>query len=127
MATSTKKAPGGIKKMEAVRQALNELGKDAMPLRIQAWVKQKYGIEMSADHVSVCKGTILRKARGKRKTRAVTQASVAQNSAEPHEQARPAPAARGNGISLDDIAAVKGLVERVGANCLKQLVDVLAR
>jgi hypothetical protein len=124
MVTNTKKAPGGITKMEAVRRALSELGKKAMPIQIQAWVKEKYGIAMSADHVSVCKGTILRKARGKRKAAAVTQPSAAQNS-EPPEQARPAP--YGNAISLDDIATVKSLVGRVGADSLKKLVDVLAR
>jgi hypothetical protein len=117
MAANTRKARGGLTKMEAVRRALSELGKDAKPLQIQAWVKEKHGIEMSADHVSVCKGTILRKARGKRKAAAVR----------PREQARPAPAAQRNGISLDDIEAVKGLVGRVGADNLKQLVDVLAR
>jgi hypothetical protein len=124
MATNTKQAQGSIKKMEAVRRALSEMGNDTKPLRIQAWVKEKYGIEMSADHVSVCKGTILRKARDKRKSAAITQPSAAQNS-EPREQARPAP--QGNAISLDDIATVKSLVGRVGADSLKKLVDVLAR
>jgi hypothetical protein len=125
MATNTKKAPGSIKKMEAVRRALSELGNDAMPIRIQGWVKDQFGIALSADHVSVCKGTILRKARGKRKAAgAVTQMSAAQKSAEPREQARPAP--RGNPISLDDIEAVKSLVGRVGADGLKRLIDVLA-
>ncbi|HEV3259876.1 MAG TPA: hypothetical protein VG013_23615 [Gemmataceae bacterium] len=79
---------------------------------------------MSADHVSVCKGTVLRKARGKRKAVAVPQASAARNE-EP--QVHRASAPRGGSISLDDITAVKGLVDRVGADSLKKLVDVLAR
>jgi hypothetical protein len=36
MATNTKKAEGGITKMEVVRRALSKLGKDAKPLQIQA-------------------------------------------------------------------------------------------
>jgi hypothetical protein len=116
-----KKSQGGIKKMEAVRRALSKSGRDAKPLRIQAWVEEKYGIEISADHVSVCKAIILRKGRGKRKTASVTQPSAAQNSAGPRQQGR------ADAISLDDIEAVKGLVGRVGPGSLKQLVDVLAR
>ncbi|HEV3260387.1 MAG TPA: hypothetical protein VG013_26260 [Gemmataceae bacterium] len=123
MTSNTKKARGKITKIEAVRRALAELGKDAKPLQLQAWIKEKLGIEMSADHVSVCKGTILRKARGKRKVVAVPQASAARNQ-EP--QVHRAPVPRG-GISLDDIEAVKGLVGRIGPDSLKKLVDVLGR
>lgn len=36
-------------------------------------------------------------------------------------------AARGGGISLRDIETVKDLVERVGADSLKKLIDVMAR
>jgi hypothetical protein len=123
MATNTKKARGGITKMEAVRRALAELGRDAKPLQLRGWVKEKLGIEMSADHVSVCKGTILRKARGKRKAAvAVPQSSAARNE-EPQVHRAPAPRV---GISLDDIEMVKGLVGRVEADSLKKLVDVLA-
>jgi hypothetical protein len=38
-----------------------------------------------------------------------------------------APAPQGGGISLRDIETVKDLVERVGADCLKKLIDVMAR
>jgi hypothetical protein len=53
----------------------------------------------------------------------VTQPSAARNE-EP--QVHREPALR-NGISLDDMEAVKGLVGRVGSDSLKKLVDVLAR
>lgn len=36
-------------------------------------------------------------------------------------------AARGGGISLRDIETVKDLVERVGADSLKKLIDDMAR
>jgi hypothetical protein len=124
MATSTKKSEGGITKLEAVRRGLAELGKDAKPVQLQQWVKATYGITMTADHVSTYKSSILRKAGSKgKKPAAVAQASIARNE-EP--QVRRAPPPRG-GISLDDIAAVKGLVGRVGPDSLKKLIDVLAR
>jgi hypothetical protein len=113
-----------LTKMEAMRRALADLGRDAKPAQLRGWVKEKFGIAMSADHVSTYKGTILRKKSGKRKAAAVTQPSAATNE-EP--RVRRAPAPRGNGISLDDIAAVKGLVGPVGADGLKELIDVLAR
>jgi hypothetical protein len=123
MATNSKKARGGITKQEAVRRALAELGPDAKPRQIQGWVKDTFDIDMGTDHISTTKGQIFR-ASGKRKQAAVAQPSAPQTSAEPREQARPAP--RAGGISLDDIAAVKVLVRRVGADGLKRLIDVLA-
>jgi hypothetical protein len=122
MTNNTKKVRGKITKMEAVRRALAELGRDAKPSQIQGWVKEKYSIEMGTDHISTAKGQILRKAGGKRKSPAITPAATAQPAA-----ARHGPASQGNGFSLDDIEAVKGLVGRVGADGLKKLIEMLAR
>jgi hypothetical protein len=49
--------------------------------------------------------------------------------AAPEAPVRATPAARpvGEGISLGDIAAAKDLIERVGADGLRALIDVLAR
>jgi hypothetical protein len=80
-------------------------------------VKGEYAIDMTTDHISTAKGQILRKARKKK--------PAATKPAEPHGQARAAP--QRNGISLEDIEAVQGLVGRVGADGLKRLIDVLAR
>ena len=118
------KRKGGMTKMEAVRQALAELGRDAKPLQLQAFVKERFGMDMTADHVSTYKGQILRKARkAGRAARAAADKSP--------EQAAPTPPVqttrRAAGISLEDIEAVKDLVGRVGADGLKKLVDVLAR
>jgi hypothetical protein len=121
--TASKKARGGLTKMEAVRRALAELGRDAKPLKIQAWVKDTYGTVMSADHVSTYKGTILRKARGRRKSAARKSAALPQPSAAREVRS----AARGDSFSLEDIEALKSLVGRVGADGLKRLIDVLGR
>jgi hypothetical protein len=128
-----KKAHDGISKQEAVRRALAELGKDAKPTRIQGWVKDEYAIDMTTDHISTAKGQILRKAR--RKKRAATKPPLQQSMARKEEAepaaaqlpVRPALAPQRNGITLDDIEAVQGLVGRVGTDGLKRLIDVLAR
>jgi hypothetical protein len=42
----------GISKMDAVRQAIKEFGRDASPTKIQEFVKTKFGLEMTTGHVS---------------------------------------------------------------------------
>jgi hypothetical protein len=49
-----------------------ELGNDAKPKRIQGFVKERFGIDMTNDHVSVCKKGILKQGRGKDKPAAAT-------------------------------------------------------
>ena len=112
---------GGITKMEAVRQALGKLGKDASRPDIQKFVKDTYGLQMTLDHISNCKGE-LRKKKGPAKT-AVAQQSAAAKS----EPKKPASGPKAHGISLEDIDTVKDLVERVGAGSLRKLIDVMSR
>jgi hypothetical protein len=116
---------GGLSKMEAVRRALAELGRDAKPAQLRAFVKERFGIEMTADHVSTYKGQILRKEKegGPTTPPATKEPPARQAAPTPPVRATPKAAA----VSLADIAAVKGLVGRVGAESLKQLIDLLAR
>jgi hypothetical protein len=105
-----KKTAGETKltKNEAVRRALAELGKDAKPTAIQTWVKEQFRIEMSKDHISVCKGKMLR---GKKL---------------PARQAEAKKPTAG-GIVLDDILAVKKLADKVGPEQLRTLIDAFAK
>jgi hypothetical protein len=122
MADKTNTAPkGGITKIEAVKQALSKLGKDASRPDIQKFVKDNYGHQMTLDHISNCKGEIQKK-KGHLKG-AVTK-HVATPKSEPK---KPTTRPQAHGISLTDIETVKNLVERVGANSLKKLIDVMAR
>jgi len=114
-ATSNK----GISKMEAVRRALKELGKDAMPVKIQEFVKEHFNMEMSTAHISNYKTFTLRSKKGRKTARKMaSKAAAAEVSA---------PAKSGNGIkvSLEDIETVKGLVGRVGEKNLKNLIGLL--
>jgi len=113
-----KKSPGGkITKIEAVRRALAELGPDATPAVIQGFVKDRFGIEMTKDHASVSKGQLRRQA-----AKAKPTASSERPAAKPPATASPAK----GGIQLEDIAATKVLLERVGADELRKLIDLLA-
>jgi hypothetical protein len=125
-----KKAPGDITKQEAVRRALAELGRDAMPLRIKGFVKNRYGLEMTTNHISTAKGDILRKAKSTALKPAVQQSVESKSEPDtpaPRPQGQPGPAPQAKAIGLDDIEAVKGLLERVGAPALRKLIDVMAR
>jgi hypothetical protein len=112
-----------ISKIDAVRKALEELGKKAKPGAIQEFVKEKFGLEMSMSHVSNCK-THLRKKKRKKAAAAVDVESASAPTAVAPVKAASAPA-RGGSVSMGDIAAVKELVGRVGEDKLKSLIGLL--
>ena len=132
-----KKAPGSMSKKEAVRRALQDLGREAKPLQIRDHVKQHYGIDMGLDHISTVKGESLRESGQANPTAekptttkpAALQAAAAKptiHKTEPAKAAMPQ-AAGARGIALTDIETVKDLLQRVGATSLKKLIDAMAR
>jgi len=110
---------GKTSKMDAVRQALREMGKSAKPLQILDFVKSKHGVVMSAGMVSNYKSLLLAKKKGKKKS----AKAVANASPTPIHHA---PASH-SAISLEDIRAVKALADRIGAEKVKELAAVLAK
>src|SRR5438874_13709080 len=125
-------AKKGITKMEAVRQALAELGNDATRTAIQGFIKDRFGIQMSPDHISNCKSELRNKKKQAGKAKPAAKKPATPKAAAKQPASRPAAAtssprqAKGD-ISLPDIEAVKGLVRRVGANQLRELVDLLVK
>jgi hypothetical protein len=111
-----------ITKQEAVRRALAELGNDAKPAQMKGWIKERLGIDMTADHISTAKGDILRKAgvKSKRKKRG-------RPAAKPEAAAQAGPAPKPASIRLDDLLYVKALVGRHGPGPLHTLIDAFAK
>jgi hypothetical protein len=103
-----------MSKMDAVRTAISELGKDASPIKIQEYVKTKFKMDMTTAHVSNYKTTVLRE-KGKKPVAAPAATPVKTASA----------SAKGSEVSLTDIETVKGLVGRLGEENLKSLVGIL--
>jgi hypothetical protein len=99
-------------KTEAVKRALAELGQDAKPLELQKHIKTQFGIHMEPQHISNYKSTL--KGAGKS---ALIRKPVR----------KLAPAAPAGGISLDDIRAVKQVIDKIGADKVRQLAEVLAK
>jgi hypothetical protein len=116
--------PGGITKWDAVRQALEAMGGDAKPLAIQAYLKDHLGMEVKTNLISVYKKDLAKKA-GKKK-RAKMPAAARKDGAGDQALVQPKPAAPG-GILLEDILAVRNLVNRLGAAPLHTLIDAFAK
>lgn len=115
-----------ITKQEAVRRALAALGNDAKPAQMQGWIRDKLGIEMSADHISVSKGIVLRKmgVTGSQRPKKKAPAKQAEPGSTPASKAAPL---KSGGIPLEDILTVRDLVSRLGANPLHALIDAFAK
>jgi hypothetical protein len=117
--------PAKMTKVEAVRRALKALGNDATPSQLQPYIKQTFGIEMTPAHVTTCKGGILRKGKKKPGPKPKVQPPeplVRQSAPTPP----PKPAAK-NGITLEDLQSVKGLIGRVGSEQLRRLIDLMSK
>jgi hypothetical protein len=106
----------GISKMEGVRRALAHLGNDAMPLGIQKYLKSEFGIDMDAGAISNYKSAI--KTAGK--------SAVIRRSATASVPSTPAEGETG-GITLDEIRAVKAVVDKFGAEKVLKLAGVLSK
>jgi hypothetical protein len=119
MPRGRKAAPGnsGVNKIDAVRGALAELGKDAMPADIQKAVKDKHGMELPTSLISNYKSYLHGK--GKKKTGRKPGPKPAATA--------PVANANADSISLDDIRAVKALADKLGAEKVQQLARVLAK
>jgi hypothetical protein len=114
---------GGLTKIDAVKRALSELGRDAKPLAIKDHVKSRFGIDISADVASNYKKQ-LKKAKPGRKPAGRKPAAKPQAKA---AAPKSAPVLSTAGVSLQDLGTVKELVGRVGVATLRTLIDLLAR
>lgn len=104
---------GGVSQMSLVRDALEALGYDAKPADIDAHIKENNsGREVPKAIISSYK-SLLKNKKNK-------------GGAKGKPGRKPGGGASAGGIQVEDLAAVRGLVSRLGAEQVKQLVDVLA-
>jgi hypothetical protein len=123
---------GGMTKLDAVRQALAALGGDAKPLAIQAYLKDRLGMEVKTNLISVYKKDLARRAKRPAAQEATAKKGEAKGGAGDNRAVvQPKPPAAGGGkeagIPLDDILYVKGLVGRFGPDQLHTLIDAFAK
>jgi hypothetical protein len=121
-----KRGNGGMTKREAVRLAMADMGPEARPAQLVGHIRSKFGIDMTVGHVAVERRKLLLKTGGGKRPagRRPGRPSAGKTAARTTGLLTPA-----NGtaltIDLEDIQAVKDLVERVGADSLRKLIDVL--
>ncbi len=105
-----------VNKMEAMRQTVAKLGKDAGAKDIQGHLKKEHGVDMSIDMIYTYKGTAIKQLarggrKGKRRGRKPGRVSAG----------RPVGA-----VSMADIEAVSAIVKRLGADKVQKLAAVLS-
>lgn len=142
---------GKITRTEAVRRALEAKGPEVSRKDIRAYVLEHFGFEMSLDHISNCKGELGKREaaekaaakprRGRRKAADSTrlpEAPAADAAPEAVATAEPTAvpaltAETSNGRSRelkqlkDDVLMVKELVDRIGADYLRQLISAFEK
>jgi hypothetical protein len=114
-----------LNKFEAVKRTLAALGPDAMPLAIQGYVKKQFGIDVSTAVVSAYKKEL--KARARKKPGPKPKQQPVREPVVVPSAPTPAKAPAKNGITLEDIQSVQGLIGRVGPDQLKGLIDLLSK
>jgi hypothetical protein len=123
---------GGMTKLDAVRRALEAMGSDAKPLAIQSYLKDRLGMEVKTNLISVYKKDLARRAKkpvAQEATAKKGEAKVGAGDNSAVVQPKPPAAGCGKeaGIPLDDILYVKGLVGRFGPEQLHTLIDAFAK
>lgn len=95
---------GAMSKMKMVTQALQDR-RDASPKDLQAYVKEKYGVDISTTMISSYKSNILRKQGGGGRG-----------------------GSGGDGhVGVRDLTVVQGLIDRYGVGGLNNLIKILSR
>ena len=103
MAKAKANRNGGPSKMKMVEDAMRELG-DAAPKAMQAYIHQKYGADIGTTMISSYKSNIRKRGGG----------SGGRGGADAN-------------VSLRDIALIRDLLNRIGANQLQALIKALTR
>jgi hypothetical protein len=117
MPRGKKTDPAGVNKLQAVKEALTTLGKAAMPMDIEKFVKDKHGIDMLRSLISNYKHHLLGKSGGKKRRGRKPGRKPAAEAANVSK----------GGISIQDIEAVKAVVEKLGADKVRELARVLGK
>src|SRR5262249_49896473 len=124
--TGTGPAQAGPSNLEMVRQAQAELGKGAMPLQIRAFIKERFGQEMNTSLIGYYKKRLAGKGKKKRVGKRADGPPRQQPAPGPSVPTK-APSRTATSISLEDIQLVQGLLDRLGPEQLRGLIDLLGR
>ena len=97
-----------VTQIEMVRTAIDELGPDAKPQPMQAFIKDRFDTELAPNIISNYKSVLKRKGGG----------MVGGGGGAGGKRGRK------SGAQFSDLETIRGLVTRLGAEQVKKLVDV---
>jgi hypothetical protein len=120
-----------VSKMDAIRRAVRELGPAATGDKIQAFAKERFGLDLSRKYITDSRSKIRTRAKRKKSKPAAPRPAAARE-ATVRTQVLPAPARpaakpdKGQGtVLIADLVSLQSLVQRVGSARLRALLDVL--
>ncbi len=105
-----------VNKSEEVRQMLGTMGLDASPKEVASRLNER-GIDVKPAFVSQIKGKLKQQQE---------QGQDGGQAGTPTPAQKPAPAAEGVQVDLTDVARVRELAQKMGADNLKKLVDAVS-
>ena len=120
------KAKADLNKLQAVREVLDEKGKNTPPIAIQKIIKDKHGVELSTGLISTYKFKLVG-AVGKKGSKAGKKPAAITSAPASHHAANGRRTTAAGSISISDISEVKKLVDSMGAEKVRQLAHVLAK
>jgi hypothetical protein len=120
-----------INKMEAMRRVLAKLGDDAPTQAIQSDLKESFGIDMTVKNIATYRSDIIKKRQQQKKANkpAARKPEPAKVGPAPRQEP-PVQQPAGNGpvtVRLEDVLALRSLVDRVGAENVRTLLAALER
>ena len=126
-ATAPAQGEETISKKEAVRRSLEKLGKKAMPKEIRQDIRERFGLEVSSNYVSTTKADLLLKPKAKKPAMKKAEPKEAPQTREPAAVPSATDDGKTGAVEMGDILALRGLLDRVGPDRLKTLIDVMSR
>lgn len=108
-------------KMEAVRQAMNGLGNDALPQAIHQYILDNFGFDMNINMISSYKSNLRKKAgvSGRRRKRGRPRKTDAAPTA------APAAAVAHDSVPWKDIRTIKDIAARLGKKGVRELLELM--
>jgi hypothetical protein len=99
-----------------MREALDELGKDASNQDLHKFIKDKHGVDIPGNQVSNIKSNVLKEMRGKRKGRASNGAAKPKTTSSAKSS-----------MTVDEVRTLKDLLDRFGVKAVQEALDLFKK
>ncbi len=120
-----KETEGGLTKIDAVRQIVSKHGKEVKAAEIVELMKKEHNLDITLGTATNYKSIAVKESEpAAKEPKPKPQPKPSEAPAKP---AKTAPSGTDSGITLEEIAAVKALVDQMGAEKVGKLAKVLGK